>query len=300
VIDEQHRFGVKQRAALRQKGDIPHLLVMTATPIPRSMALTLYGDLDLTVIDEMPPNRQTIETHLLHQLERERAYQLIRSHAEEGHQAFIVYPLVESTDEENQDKAVVEEHKKLQEEVFKNYNVGLLHGRLKADEKESVMLGFRDQEYQVLASTSVIEVGVDIPNATVILIESANRFGLAQLHQFRGRVGRGEEKSFCLLIPDSDEDMENTRLKAMIETSDGFILAEKDLDIRGPGDFLGTRQSGFSELKVASLTNIKLIETAREEARRIMDLDPELQQAQHKAIQQQVSRFWRGGEGDIS
>ncbi len=197
IIDEQHRFGVAQRAALRSKGSSPHLLVMTATPIPRSLALTVYGDLDLLVMDEMPPGRQPVETHVIHPLERERAYHLITSQIEQGHQAFIIYPLVEQGDKEEA-LAAVELHARLQKEIFPKQKLGLLHGRMRPEEKDDVMVHFRDGEFDILVSTSVVEVGVDIPNATVMLIEGANRFGLAQLHQFRGRVGRGD---FAGLLP---------------------------------------------------------------------------------------------------
>ena len=299
VIDEQHRFGVEHRAALRSKGTTPHLLVMTATPIPRSLALSIYGDLDISVIDEMPAGRQVVETHVLYPKERERAYQLIHRELEAGKQAFIIYPLVEET-EKSEEKAAVEEQVRLQSEIFPKYQVGLLHGRLNSAEKEAVMTRFRDNQIQVLVSTSVVEVGVDIPNATVILIEGANRFGLAQLHQFRGRVGRGQDKSYCLLITQRSESVENERLQAMSETNDGFILAEYDLEQRGAGDFLGKRQSGFSEMKMASLTNYKLIERAREQAQAIFELDPELSQSEHTLIREAIDRFWKGGQGDIS
>jgi ATP-dependent DNA helicase RecG len=299
IVDEQHRFGVAQRATLRQKGANPHLLVMTATPIPRSMALTVYGDLDLTVMDEMPVGRQPVETHLMSPVERERAYTLIRSQINAGQQAFIIYPLIEQGDSD-QDKAAVEEHHRLQNEVFSEYKLGLLHGRLKADDKDQVMKKFRDGEFQILVSTSVIEVGLDIPNATVILIEAANRFGLAQLHQFRGRVGRGAAKSYCLLIPDRQDAIENERLQVMAQTNDGFILAEKDLEQRGPGEFLGNRQSGFSELKIASLTDIQLIELARKQAQRLFNFDPEFSKPFHSTLSEVLDRFWAGGKGDVS
>jgi ATP-dependent DNA helicase RecG len=299
IIDEQHRFGVEQRARLRAKGENPHLLVMTATPIPRSLALSVYGDLDLSVIDEMPPGRQEVSTHILNPRERERAYRLIQLQVEEGHQAFIIYPLVEESDK-SEEKAAVEDHERLQNEIFPNLKLGLLHGRLRPAEKEEVMAQFRDGEYQILVSTSVVEVGVDVPNATVMLIEGAHRFGLAQLHQFRGRVGRGPDKSYCLLIPQSDEAVDNERLKAMEETNDGFVLAERDLEQRGPGDFLGTRQSGFSELKMARLTDVKLIEKARREAIALFERDPNLEQPEHQMMAEAMQRFWRAEEGDIS
>jgi ATP-dependent DNA helicase RecG len=299
IVDEQHRFGVEQRAELRAKGDSPNLLIMTATPIPRSLALTVYGDLDLTLLDEMPPGRQDIETRLLLPNERSRAHSFIRSQLELGHQAFIIYPLIEES-ESMQAKAAVEEYERLQEEVFPNYEVGLLHGRLKPEEKETVMSRFHAGEIDVLVSTSVVEVGVDVPNATVMLIEGANHFGLAQLHQFRGRVGRGVEQSFCLLIPDTVDDAANERLKAMQSTNDGFVLAERDLDQRGPGDFLGTRQSGFAELRTASLTDVRLIEAARREATRLFEHDPALSQPEHAQLAEAMDRFWTPKKGEIS
>ncbi|HMN60459.1 MAG TPA: ATP-dependent DNA helicase RecG, partial [Anaerolinea sp.] len=299
IIDEQHRFGVAQRAALRSKGPSPHLLVMTATPIPRSLALTVYGDLDLLVMDEMPPGRQPVETHVLHPLERERGYQLIRSQVEQGHQAFIIYPQVEQGEKEEA-LAAVESHARLQKEIFPRLKLGLLHGRMRPDEKESIMLAFRNGEYDILVSTSVVEVGVDIPNATVMLIEGANRFGLAQLHQFRGRVGRGEAGAYCLLIPDKEDALENERLEVMASTNDGFVLAERDLEQRGPGDFLGTRQAGFSELRMANLTDVKLIEKARAQAQAIFQADPELEEPAHLPLREKLGQFWGEGRGDVS
>jgi len=299
VVDEQHRFGVSQRAILRSKGSNPHLLVMTATPIPRSLALTVYGDLDISVMDEMPAGRIPIETHVLHPLERERAYQLIRSQIEAGHQAFIIYPLVEMG-ENDEGKAAVEEHIRLKNEIFKSERLGLLHGRMKPEEKDDVMRRFRDGEYQILVSTSVIEVGVDIPNATVMLIEGANRFGLAQLHQFRGRVGRGAAQSYCLLIPENEDSVENERLAAMEETNDGFILAERDLAQRGPGDFLGTRQSGFADLRMANLSDVRLIEKARQQAEGLFESDPDLAAPENSDLANTFQKFWGLGRGDIS
>jgi ATP-dependent DNA helicase RecG len=299
VVDEQHRFGVAQRAILRSKGENPHLLVMTATPIPRSLALTVYGDLDLTVMDEMPVGRIPVETHIIHPMERERAYQLIRSQIEAGHQAFIIYPLVERG-ERDEGKAAVDEHARLKADVFGHYQLGLLHGRLRPDEKEEAMRRFRDGEYQIMVSTSVVEVGVDIPNATVMLIEGANRFGLAQLHQFRGRVGRGPSKSYCLLIPETEDALENERLATMEDTNDGFILAERDLDQRGPGDFLGTRQSGFAELRMANLTDVRLIEKARQQALALFDRDPDFTEPENSDLAQTFQKFWGVGRGDIS
>jgi ATP-dependent DNA helicase RecG len=299
IIDEQHRFGVEQRAALRAKGNNPHLMVMTATPIPRSLALTVYGDLDLLVMDEMPPGRQVIDTHILLPRERERAYTLIRNQISDGHQAFIIYPLIEKNGSggeitaQEARQAAVDEHRRLQSEVFPEYQLGLLHGKLKPDEKEQTMKRFRDGDYQVIVSTSVVEVGVDIPNATVMLVEGANRFGLAQLHQFRGRVGRGDAKAYCLLVPESEDAAENERLSAMISTNDGFALAEIDLNQRGPGDFLGTRQSGYiKQLQMASLTDLQLIEKAQRSAKMLFEKDPDLSLPEHQKLAATLAHFW--------
>jgi ATP-dependent DNA helicase RecG len=300
IVDEQHRFGVEQRGTLRQKGNNPHLLVMTATPIPRSLALTTFGDLELSVIDELPPGRLPVETHVLYPREIERAYSLVRRQADNGNQAFIIYPLVEESDKSDE-KAAVEEFDRLQKEIFPTYMLGLLHGQMRQDEKESVMTLFRDKEIQILVSTSVVEVGVDIPGATVMLVEGAHRFGLAQLHQFRGRVGRSDQKSYCILIPGSAEEVENQRLQAMVETNDGFVLAEKDLEIRGPGQFLGTRQSGYTELKLASITDLKLVEQARQHASDLFRQDPDLSQDKHQKLALAVNQFWTPkNTGDIS
>ena len=261
VVDEQHRFGVEQRAALRQKGAQPHMLVMSATPIPRSLALTLYGDLDVSVIDEMPAGRTPIRTKWLTSSQRERAYAFIRRQVAEGRQAFIVYPLVEET-AVSEARAAVEEHARLSTTIFPDLRVGLLHGRLKGEEKDAVMRAFGAGELDVLVATSVVEVGIDVPNATVIMIEGAERFGLAQLHQFRGRVGRGEHPSYCILISDVAEGEGVRRLEALENNTDGFALAQIDLDLRGPGDFFGTRQSGLPPLKTAELSDLRTLEDA--------------------------------------
>ncbi len=299
VVDEQHRFGVEQRALLRAKGENPHLLVMTATPIPRSLALTIYGDLDLTLLDEMPPGRQPINTFVVYPYERERVYRLIESQVEQGKQAFIIYPLVEES-EKTQSLSAVEEYKRLQREVFPNLRLGLLHGRLKAEEKEAVMLQFQRGEVQILVSTSVVEVGVDVPQATVMVIEGANRFGLAQLHQFRGRVGRGNDPAYCVLIPETADEAENERLMVMAQTQDGFVLAEHDLRQRGPGDFLGTRQSGFAQLRFANFTNLHLIEKVREHSQALFNEDPLLSKPDHRLLAERIDRFWQETTSDIS
>ncbi|MEM5775762.1 MAG: helicase-related protein, partial [Anaerolineaceae bacterium] len=261
---------------------------------------TVYGDLDLSVIDEMPAGRQVVDTHLLHPLERERAYTLIRSQVEAGKQAFIIYPLVEEDEEVEESMAAVNEYQRLSEEIFSHQRVGLVHGRLNQEDKDRVMTAFRDRDLDILVSTSVIEVGVDIPNATVMLIEGADRFGLAQLHQFRGRVGRGQDKAFCLMIPENVDAVENERLIAMASTNDGFVLAEKDLAQRGPGEFLGVRQSGYSNLRMASLSNIQLIEQARRFAAEIFKADPALEKPENRHIKPLVQLHWNEGQGDIS
>ncbi|MGH2591960.1 MAG: ATP-dependent DNA helicase RecG [Anaerolineae bacterium] len=299
VIDEQHRFGVGQRAALRQKGVSPHVLVMTATPIPRTLALTLYGDLDLSVIDEMPPGRQPIETRVVLPTERERMYGFIRAQIEKGRQAYIICPLVEES-EKIEAKAAVEEHERLQKTIFPQLKLGLLHGRMRPDEKDSVMRAFAAGELDMLVSTSVVEVGIDVPNATVMLIEGANRFGLSQLHQFRGRVGRGTEKSYCLLLADTTANGMNERLRAVESTQDGFVLAEKDLELRGPGEFFGTRQSGLPDIRLSALADARLIDLAHREAERVIAADPHLEAPDHAALARRMQVFWSGGEGDLS
>ncbi len=289
VIDEQHRFGVDQRAALRAKGNNPHLLVMTATPIPRSLSLTIYGDLDLTLIDELPEGRQPIMTSVVPAVCREQVYSKIRKEIEKGHQAFIIYPLVEEgDDEEKEGRAAIEGSEFLQKQVFPDKKVALLHGRMKGNEKDEILEAFKNHEYDILVSTSVIEVGVDVPNATAMVIEGANRFGLAQLHQFRGRVGRGDAQAWCALIPEKDNDLENQRLQAMVETNDGFKLAEMDLEMRGPGDFIGKRQSGLREMKLASMSDVRLIEKARSEALKLFESDPDLSHPENKALKERV------------
>jgi len=307
VIDEQHRFGVRQRAALRQKGYNPHLLVMTATPIPRSLQLAVWGHMDVSVIDELPPGRQPIETRVVTPALRERAYRFVENQIAQGRQAFIICPLVEES-EKIEAKAAVEEHARLQREVFPHLRLGLLHGRMPSDDKEAAMARFMRGELDILVSTAVVEVGVDVPNATVMLIEGANRFGLAQLHQFRGRVGRGEHRSYCLLFSDSDSPESNERLEAIATIHDGFALAQKDLEMRGPGEFLGTRQAGLPELRFARFSDLPMIEAAREAACRLLELDPELAHPDHRLLARQVARLWEGrsapaietGEGDIS
>ncbi|MEK7773553.1 MAG: ATP-dependent DNA helicase RecG, partial [Deltaproteobacteria bacterium] len=301
VIDEQHRFGVAQRAALKKKaaapdidgGVCPDILIMTATPIPRTLSMTVFGDLDVSVIDELPPGRQPVLTRVMREKERERAYGLIRGELESGRQCYIVYPLVEESEELSlKDATNMKEH--LRRDVFADFNVGLLHGRMKPAQKESVMRDFKDGKFDILVSTTVIEVGVDVPNATVILIEHAERFGLAQLHQLRGRVGRGDKKSICLLLAawTNSEDTYR-RLKVLEETMDGFRIAEEDLKIRGPGDFLGTRQAGLPDFRLTeALSDLTIIKKAREEAFRLLERNPEA--AESVYLREVLKSRWEG------
>jgi ATP-dependent DNA helicase RecG len=253
--------------------------------------LTLFGDLDLSIIDEMPVGRQEIRTRWLSPLERERAYHFLRGQIEKGRQAFIICPLVEESDK-IEAKSAVQEHERLEKKIFPNLKLGLLHGRLAAKDKEAVMTEFRDQKTNILVSTSVVEVGIDIPNASTILIEGANRFGLAQLHQFRGRVGRGEHQSYCLLLADDAGPEATARLEVMERTNNGFELAEEDLKLRGPGEFFGTRQSGLPNLKMVKLSDTKLLELARQEAKMIFEQDPLLSQPENEALAVSVNAFW--------
>jgi len=297
VIDEQHRFGVAQRSAIRQKGFNPHVLVMTATPIPRTLALTLYGDLDLSVIDQLPPGRQVIKTKWLRPEQRNSAYAFLRRQAAEGRQAFILCPLVEES-EAVQARAAIAEYEHLSRDVFPELKLGLLHGRMTAADKDKVMRRFRSAELDILVSTPVIEVGIDVPNATVMMVESADRFGLSQLHQFRGRVGRGQEQSYCMLLAHNPSEVSRERLGIIEKVQDGFILAEEDLKLRGPGEFFGTRQSGLPDLKMAKLSDIALLEMARSEAIRLFEIAPGLKRPEHHLLVQELSRVWpaEGGE----
>jgi ATP-dependent DNA helicase RecG len=291
VVDEQHRFGVTQRSALRQKGFNPHILVMTATPIPRTLALTLYGDLDLSVIDQLPPGRQLIKTKWLQPRQRESAYAFIRRQATEGHQTFIICPLIEES-EAIQAKAAIAEYERLSQEVFPELRLGLLHGRLAADEKDKVMRRFRSGELNILVATPVVEVGIDVPNATVMLVESADRFGLSQLHQFRGRVGRGQEQSYCMLLAQHPSEVGRERLDIIERIQNGFELAEEDLKLRGPGEFFGTRQSGLPDLRMAKLSDVALLELARSEAIKLFEKDPELKKPEHSSLAKELARVW--------
>ncbi|GAH40649.1 unnamed protein product, partial [marine sediment metagenome] len=272
VVDEQHRFGVTQRSALRQKGFNPHMLVMTATPIPRTLALTLYGDLDLSVIDQLPPGRQVVKTKWLKPGQRASAYAFINRQVAEGRQAFIICPLIEES-EIIQARAAIAEYERLSQDVFPDLRLGLLHGRMPAAEKDKVMRRFRSGELHILVATPVVEVGIDVPNATVMMVESADRFGLSQLHQFRGRVGRGQEQSYCMLLAQNPSEVARERLDIIEKVQDGFQLAEEDLKLRGPGEFFGTRQSGLPDLRMAKLSDVALLELARSEAIRLFEKD---------------------------
>lgn len=291
VMDEQHRFGVLQRSALRQKGvENPHTLVMSATPIPRTLSLTLYGDLDISTIDELPPGRQKIQTRWLGPERRDAAYGFVRKQVQAGRQAFVIYPLIDES-ETVEAKAATEEHRRLSRDIFPDLRLGLLHGRMSAKDKDKVMRQFRDGDLDILVSTAVVEVGIDVANATVMLIEGADRFGLSQLHQFRGRVGRGEHKSYCILISDDPSEVAKERLSALEQIHDGFQLAEVDLELRGPGDFFGTRQSGLPNLRMAQLSDRELLTVAREEATRLIEQDLELAAPEHEALASRVTRF---------
>jgi len=277
IVDEQHRFGVMQRAALKRSGSNPDMLLMTATPIPRTLALTIYGDLDVSAIDELPPGRKPITTRIFHEGERQKAYQAVKTQLDKGHQAYIVYPLVEES-EKSDLKSATNMANELSRTAFKGYSIGLVHGRMKSEEKDAVMSRFKAGEHQLLVSTTVIEVGIDVPNATVMVIEHAERFGLAQLHQLRGRVGRGQSESFCFLLAQyTPADESIRRLRVMVETNDGFKIAEADLTFRGPGEFLGTRQSGLPDFRVANIVrDSRILEIAREEAEAWLAKNPDL------------------------
>jgi ATP-dependent DNA helicase RecG len=293
IVDEQHRFGVLQRARLRHKSLTPDVLVMTATPIPRTLAMTLYGDLDVSIIDALPPNRLPVHTSVLTTARRSRAYEIIRREVAQGYQAYIVYPLIDES-EALELGAAVAMAKELQQEVFSEWRVGLLHGRLPVEEREAIMRTFKEGTLNILVCTTVIEVGVDIPNATVMVIENAERFGLAQLHQLRGRVGRGSAQSYCLLIAGQRLSKEGRqRLQVMQESSDGFYVAEQDLQIRGPGELLGTKQAGLPELHIGNLLHHGLwLEQARGAAFTLLEHDPTLSQPAHRALRHAMQARW--------
>ena len=292
VVDEQHRFGVMQRAALRQKGSSPHVLVMSATPIPRTLALTVYGDLDISVIDQLPPGRPEVKTRWLSPGEQQSAYEFVRKQIAAGRQAFIICPLIEDS-EAIEAKAAITEYQRLCGEVFPELRLGLLHGRMSTAEKDEVMRRFRGGELDILVATPVVEVGIDVPNATVMVVEGGDRFGLAQLHQFRGRVRRSQHQSYCLLLAEMPSVEARERLAIIERTQDGFALAEEDLRLRGPGEFFGTRQSGLPDLKMAKLSDVGLLELARDQALRLFESDPGLERPEHSLLAQEVARLWQ-------
>jgi len=303
VTDEQHRFGVSQRSALAEKGRNTHMLVMSATPIPRTLALIIYGDLDVSILDELPPGRQKIETYRIDGGKRHRAFNFIRKLCDDGQQAYIVCPLVAEGDNTPENLVAAETYaEKIAREDFAGYRVGLLHARMKAKEKDAVMEAFAKGEVQILVSTTVIEVGVDVPNATVMLIENAERFGLSQLHQLRGRVGRGKKQSYCILLSDARGEIARKRLATMCATTDGFVIAEEDLKLRGPGDFFGDRQHGLPQMHIADLlTNVELVERIQRTAAALLERDSDLLLPEHAGLREMVaSLFTRVGEGGIS
>jgi ATP-dependent DNA helicase RecG len=292
VVDEQHRFGVAQRAEMFEKGEQPHMLLMTATPIPRSLAMTLYGDLDVSKIDEMPPGRKPVDTRLRAEKRRGEVYAFLRDKLEQGQQAYVVYPLVEES--EKMDLKDAETGYENLREQFPDYTVGLVHGRMTSDQKDNAMARFKEGTIDILVSTTVIEVGVDVPNATVMLIEHAERFGLSQLHQLRGRVGRSDQQSYCILMAGYKRSQEaKQRLEAMVKTNDGFEISETDLRIRGAGDFFGTRQSGMPDLKIADITqDTEILEEAREAAFSLVEADPHLRSDAHQRLRRRFEETY--------
>ena len=299
VVDEQHRFGVLQRAALKESGEHnPHLLVMSATPIPRTLAMTLYGDLNISTIDELPPGREPVRTGWVPAYKRNDSYRFVRQEVQNGRQAFVVCPLIDES-ESVETRAASVEYERLSQQVFPDLRLGLLHGRMRPTAKEEVMRSFRDGEMDILVSTPVVEVGIDVPNASVMLVEGADRFGLAQLHQFRGRVGRGQHQSYCLLLADDPGEEAKRRLEAVSGIQDGFKLAEVDLELRGPGDFFGTRQSGLPTLHMARLSDSDLLSTAREYATTVLEQDPSLEAAENRVLAGQVQRFLQEAIADV-
>jgi ATP-dependent DNA helicase RecG len=295
IIDEQHRFGVLQRGVLKKKGVNPHILVMTATPIPRSLAMTVFGDLSLSVIDELPPGRTPVTTKICFESQRSQVYRLIGEEVHAGRQAYLICPLVEES-EKSELKAATQVAEHLAVDIFPELRIGLLHGRLKPEEKEAIMHSFKAREIDILVATTVIEVGIDVPNATVMVVEHAERFGLSQLHQLRGRVGRGHQLSRCILLAGGKLSEEaQRRLKVMEGTADGFRIAEADLELRGPGDFLGTRQAGLPDFRVASiLRDARVLEEARQEAFALVEQDPRLSSEENSLLREELLRRWGG------
>ncbi len=298
ITDEQHRFGVAQRAALISKGESPHIMVMSATPIPRTLALMIFGDLDISIIDELPPGRQKVDTFLIDGDKRDRAYGFLKKEIAAGHQCYIVCPLVE---ENVSGLASAEEYARhLQETVLSDCRIGVLHGKMKPKDKESVMDSFTNGETDILVSTTVIEVGVNVPSATVMMIENAERFGLSQLHQLRGRVGRGKNRSYCILVSDNQSETTLERLSVMCRTNNGFRIADEDLRLRGPGDFFGSRQHGLPELKIADLSGMELLEKTQSAARTILQDDPLLEKKEHRGLAFAVRSLFAAGGNTLN
>jgi ATP-dependent DNA helicase RecG len=288
VTDEQHRFGVRQRSTIASKGENPNVLVMTATPIPRTLALILYGDLDISIIDELPPNRKKIDTFAVTKSMEERVNVFVKKQIEEGRQCYIVCPLIEENEEINA-KAVLELVEKYKNETFKEYKVECIYGKMKSKEKDEIMLNFKEGKIDILISTTVIEVGVNVPNSSIMIIENAERFGLAQLHQLRGRVGRGQYQSYCILKYNSNSDVVRQRMKIMQETNDGFIIAQKDLELRGSGEFFGTKQHGLPEFKIANLfEDMNILKQVQSVALKIEAEDPELNEEKNAKLKKIV------------
>jgi len=292
ITDEQHRFGVAQRAKLAAKGEHPHILVLSATPIPRTLGLIIYGDLDITIIDELPPGRTEVDTYLIGSDKRERALNFIKKQVDEGRQCYIVCPLVEEGGGEDELHNANDYAAELMLGAFHDYPVGLLHGKMKAKDKDAVMTQFSDNEISILVSTTVVEVGVDVRNATVMMIENAERFGLSTLHQLRGRVGRGEYKSYCILVSDSGSDTTEQRLSTMCRTNDGFEIADMDLKLRGPGDFFGNRQHGLPQLNIADFSDTETLAQSQEAAQALLELSPDLSNDATRALRAQVRRLF--------
>lgn len=294
ITDEQHRFGVNQRSALISKGSRPHVMVMSATPIPRTLALIIYGDLDISVIDELPPGRQKVDTFAVDESYRTRLNGFIRKQVQEGRQVFVVCPMVEENEELNIKLKSAQEHAAQLSAIFPDLKIACVHGKMKARDKEETMAAFVSGDIQILVATTVIEVGVDVPNASLMVVENAERFGLSQLHQLRGRVGRGSHKSYCVLVSDNDSPEVKARLGIMCKTSDGFKISEEDLRLRGPGDFFGSRQHGLPEMHVADLgADINVLQQAQNESRRILELDPRLELPEHHALRDKVEQLYK-------